>query len=259
MTQRCHSPFGQKTAGWSLQCTYAHYSGEERTSDLSTFLSSHGQYPYTNGPKLECKTWHSLFDLQVHIWGELQFCCQKNKISIILTLDFWNSNFLEGNVFGPHHLLLWHFVSTSYAKHQFSVSSNYRDQKVWDAFNCFNKVISVIRGCSFCSAVSACGTNHVENFHFCKSSYKLCCTIVFVFPVCSAMSLREDWCSSFKISTTRAMFFAHSCCHRSSVSLLIMNHLSPFWKRVVPTKHCSTTYSRLTINFLTNFNCFCGI
>ncbi len=53
--------------------------------------------------------------------------------------------------------------------------------------------------------------------------------------------------------------FAHSCLRRSSTSLIITNRLSPFWKRVVPTKHCSTIYSRLTINFLNNFKYFCGI
>ncbi len=33
----------------------------------------------------------------------------------------------------------------------------------------------------------------------------------------------------------------------------------PFWKCVLPTKHCSILYSRLTINPLNHFRCFCGI
>ncbi len=47
--------------------------------------------------------------------------------------------------------------------------------------------------------------------------------------------------------------------HSSSTFLLVTNRLSPFWKRIVPTKHCSTMYSGLTINFLYHFKCFCGI
>ncbi len=81
-------PFWPKTAGQSLQCADMHYRREERTSDFSTFLASQGQYPYTNGSKLERKMWHSLFDLQVYIRGELHLCCQKNKISIVFTIDF---------------------------------------------------------------------------------------------------------------------------------------------------------------------------
>ncbi len=53
--------------------------------------------------------------------------------------------------------------------------------------------------------------------------------------------------------------FGCSCHCRSSTSLLIRNRLSPFWKCVVPTKHCSTMYSRFPINFLNHFKCFCGI
>ncbi len=38
----------------------------------------------------------------------------------------------------------------------------------------------------------------------------------------------------------------------------VTNWLLPFWKRVVPTKHCSTMYRRFIINFLNHFKCFCG-
>ncbi len=51
----------------------------------------------------------------------------------------------------------------------------------------------------------------------------------------------------------------HSCCWWFSASLLITNRLSPFWKHVVPTKHCSMMYSTFTINFLNHFKRFCGI
>ncbi len=45
---------------------------------------------------------------------------------------------------------------------------------------------------------------------------------------------------------------------QSSASLLILNQLSPFKKHVVLTKHCSTMYSRLTINIL-NQNVFVAL
>ncbi len=113
--------FWPKTAGRSLQCADAHYRGGERTSNLAIFLASHGQYAYTNGPKLEHKTWYSLFDHQIHIHEELHLCCQKTK-SAVFTLDFLNQNFFEGGVFGPYYLELWRFVSRSCAKHQLSSS-----------------------------------------------------------------------------------------------------------------------------------------
>ncbi len=50
-----------------------------------------------------------------------------------------------------------------------------------------------------------------------------------------------------------------NCRRLSSIYLLITNRLSPFWKHVVPTKHCGMMYSSLTINFLNHFKCFCGI
>ncbi len=56
--------FWSKTAGRSLECADTHYRGEERTSNISTFLASHGQYDNTSGPKFERKMQHSLFDLQ---------------------------------------------------------------------------------------------------------------------------------------------------------------------------------------------------
>ncbi len=53
--------------------------------------------------------------------------------------------------------------------------------------------------------------------------------------------------------------FTCSCHYWSSTSPLITNQLSPFWKRVLPTKHCGTMYSRLTINFSSHLKCCCGI
>ncbi len=53
--------------------------------------------------------------------------------------------------------------------------------------------------------------------------------------------------------------FSHRCCRWSSTSLLITDRLSPFWKRIVPTEHCNTMYSRLIINFLNHFKRFCVI
>ncbi len=61
------------------------------------------------------------------------------------------------------------------------------------------------------------------------------------------------------ISSYTSNVFMRSCCRQFSTSLLIMNQLSPFWKRVVTMKHRSTMYNRLTMNFLNHFKCFCGI
>ncbi len=69
----------------------------------------------------------------------------KNNIRITFTFDFWNRNFLEGGVFGPHYLELWRFVSGSYAKHQLSSPVIVESKKFGVAFDLFNKVISVIK------------------------------------------------------------------------------------------------------------------
>ncbi len=84
--------FYPKTAEQSLQCVNAYYCGEERTSDLSTFLTSHGQYPYTNSLKLECKTWHSLFDLQVHgvkVATMTHFCTLDTVTPVLIIVFGW--------------------------------------------------------------------------------------------------------------------------------------------------------------------------
>ncbi len=136
--------FWPKAAGESLQCVDAHYHGEERTSDLSTFLVSHEQYVYTNGPKLKCRTWHSLFDLRVYIHGESHLCCQKTESASSLPLDFWNQNFLVRRVqtapFGTF-VLCFQIICKTPAL----VSSNYRVLKVCVAFDRFNKAVSVIK------------------------------------------------------------------------------------------------------------------
>ncbi len=67
----------------------------------------------------------------------------ENKISIVFNLDFWNQNFLEGSVFGLHHLELRRFVSRSYAKHQLS-SPVIIESKKFRSFDRFYMVISVI-------------------------------------------------------------------------------------------------------------------
>ncbi len=114
-----------------------------------------------------------------------------------------------------------------------------------------------LRRCSFSSTVNACGTNHAQSFCFCKSSHKICCTIVFGTPVRSAMSLRLTIFFQNISYTSYVFTFSH---HKHfSTSLLIMNRLSPFWKCYVPMKHCITTYNRVTINFLNHFKCFCVI
>ncbi len=112
--------FWPKTARRSLQCVDAHYRGEERTSDLSTFLASYGQYAYTHSPKLECKTWHiHCLTFRYIFVVNYTFAVKKTKSALSLPLIF-EINFLEGGMFGPHHLELWRFVSRSYAKYQLS-------------------------------------------------------------------------------------------------------------------------------------------
>ncbi len=107
-----------KTAGWSLQCVDMHYCGEERTSNLFTFLASQGQYTYTNGPKLEHKAWHSLFDFQVHICGELHLCYQKTKSASSLPLIFeikifWRVVCSDRTIWNLSALFLGHMQNTS--------------------------------------------------------------------------------------------------------------------------------------------------
>ncbi len=53
--------------------------------------------------------------------------------------------------------------------------------------------------------------------------------------------------------------FACSCYCWSSASLLITNQLSSFWNCIVPMKHGSTMYWRLTINFLNHSNVFVAL
>ncbi len=111
--------FWPKTARRSLQCADAHYRGEERTSNLSIFLASQGQYAYTNGPKLECKTWYSLLDLQVHICGELHLCCLKTKSASSLPLIFeikifWRAACSDRTIWNFGALFPDHMQNTSF-------------------------------------------------------------------------------------------------------------------------------------------------
>ncbi len=76
-------------------------------------------------------------------------------------------------------------------------------------------------------------------------SVLLCvCTKVDDLP--SKYRLREQCFCTFLLLSV----FHFSADHESTLALLL--------ERVVPTKHCSTMYSRLTINFLNHFKCFCG-
>ncbi len=66
----------------------------------------------------------------------------------------------------------------------------------------------------------------MQSFHFCKSSHKICCTIVFGIPIHSVMSLHEDRWSSFKIPAMWAVFshilstlvFLFSAHHKSTLA-----------------------------------------
>ncbi len=73
------------------------------------------------------------------------------------------------------------------------------------------------------------------------------------------MSLHEDRRSSFKISATRAMFSRVLVV--VGLPLLCSSWIDshPSENMLLPMKHSSTMYSRLTINFLNHFKCFCGI
>ncbi len=57
-------------------------------------------------------------------------------------------------------------------------------------------------------------------------------------------------------STRRPTIFLQNISYTSNSSLLITNRLLSFWKRIVPTKHCSMMYSRLTINLWIISNVF---
>ncbi len=136
--------FWSKTAVRSLQCGDAHYCGEERTSDLPTFLASHWQYAYTNCPKLEREIWHSLFDLQVHICGELHLCSQKTKsapsLPLIFKIEIFCRVACSDNTIRTL-VLCFRIICKTPAL----VTSNCRVQKVWVAFDRFSKVISLIK------------------------------------------------------------------------------------------------------------------
>ncbi len=115
-----------------------------------------------------------------------------------------------------------------------------------------------LRCCSFYSAVNACSINHVQSFHFCKSLRKICCAIVFGVLVHSVISY-------MKTDDLPSKSWLCEQCFRVFLSLLVFlfsahrkSNLA-FWKRIVPTKHCSTMFSRLIINFLNHFKCCCGI
>ncbi len=106
------------------------------------------------------------------------------------------------------------------------VTSNYSVQKVWVAFDRFNKVVSVIKALSFLFGCEGCGTNHTQSFRFCKSSRKVCCVIVFIIPIHSSMSLHKGWRSSFKIwlheqcfhTFLLSFFFRFSAHHESTLA-----------------------------------------
>ncbi len=190
------------TAGRSLQCVDTHYRTEERTSSF---------WPHTDNALsqtvqnlnvkygIHCLTFRYIFVV-------INTFAVKNKISIVsmpLIFEieiFWRAA-CSTALFGTLALCFQIICKTPTL-----VTSNYRVQKVWVTFDHFNKVVSVIKHCSFCLAVNVCGTNHAQSFHFCKSSCKICCTIVFGVPIHSAMSVHEDRLSFFKISAARAMF-----------------------------------------------------
>ncbi len=121
---------------------------EKKELPISTILSSHRQYAYTNGPKLEHKMWHLVFDLQVHVCGELHLCCQKTKsvssLPLILESKFFGGRRVQTTPFGTL-ALCFQIICETLAL----VTSNYSVQKVCVTFDRFNKVISVIKALFF--------------------------------------------------------------------------------------------------------------
>ncbi len=61
------------------------------------------------------------------------------------------------------------------------------------------------------------------------------------------MNVHKDQWSSFKISAMQAMFLCILVIVCLSLLCPSWNRLSPFWKCVVPTKHCSTMYKTFWI------------
>ncbi len=98
----------------------------------------------------------------------------------------------------------------------------------------------------------------MQSFHFCKSSVKFVAQQFLVFSsiLLWVYTKTVDLSSKYRLWEQCFRTFSSSLVF---VSLLITNWLSPFWKCVVPTKHCSMMYSRFVLNFLNHFKCFCGI
>ncbi len=116
-----------------------------------------------------------------------------------------------------------------------------------------------LRCCSFDLAVNACGTNYTQSFHFCKFYRKICCMIVFGIPVHSAMSLHKNQRPSFKISATRATTFLRVVVIVGLLLFCSSRINSRPSENALYQRNTSTMYSKLNINFLNHFNCFCGI
>ncbi len=200
----CVTPFLVRNC-WMIPAVCRRGLVWRRKNFWSLNLWPHTVNTLTQTVKTWMKMWHSLVDIQVHICGELHLRCQKTKSASSLPLIFEIKIFWRV-VYFVH--IIWNF-STLFPGHMQTpaLSPVIIIQKVWVAFDCFSKVVSVIKALFFlfgchCMRHKPCA----QSFCFCKHSHEICCTIVFGITICSARSLHVDRRSSFKISTMQAMF-----------------------------------------------------
>ncbi len=136
--------FWSKTVGQPLQYVDAHYHGKERTSDLSTFLASHGQYAYTNSPKLECNNLIFKYIFMVNNTFPVKKLNQYHFYPWFLKSKFFGDRRIRTALFGTLALCF-----CILCKSPALITSNYRVQKVWVTFDWFSKVVSVIKALFF--------------------------------------------------------------------------------------------------------------
>ncbi len=220
--------FWPKTAERLLQYVDAHYCGEARTFNLFTFLASHEQYSYINIQNLIVKHGiHCLTFKYIFVMNYTSAVKKQNQHR--LYPSFMNLKFFGGRRVWttPFETLALCFLIK--CKTPALVTSNYRVQKVWVAFDHFSKVVSVIKACSFCSAVNACGTKSHAEFPFLLifTQNVLHDSFWYSHQFCYECTRRPIMIFLQNIDYSSNVF-THSCHRRSSASLLITNRLSPF-------------------------------
>ncbi len=140
--------FWPKTAGQTLQCADKHYCGEERTSDLSTFLASHGNTLTRMVQNLNIKCGIYCLTFGYIFMVNYTFAVEKQNQHCLYPW-FLKSKFFGGRCVptAPFETLALYFWII--CKTLALVTNNYRVQKVWGSFDRFNKIASVIKALFF--------------------------------------------------------------------------------------------------------------